>query len=80
MKIRQTNFVIFVLCNIVATHTHPGFTGFVYVYNIYTNIYDIYKLDYYLIIMTSRNSLPNCEHVQINVKNKHVNNKEARTI
>ena len=26
----QTNFVLFVFCNIVATHTHTGHTGFTF--------------------------------------------------
>ena len=48
------NFVFFVYCNIVTTHTHTGHTGF--------HIHIIFPSCFYLIIVTSRNSLPNCEY------------------
>ena len=43
------NFVFFVYCNIAATHTHA-----------HTHI--IFSSWFYLVIVTSRNSLPNCEN------------------
>ena len=33
MKICQTSFVFFVFCNIVATHTQTGHTGFTYTWS-----------------------------------------------
>ena len=47
-------FVLFIYCNIVATHEHTGHTGF--------HIQIIYPSCFYLIIVTSRNGLASCEH------------------
>ena len=42
-----------VYCNIVATHIHTGHNGHIHI---------ILSSWFYLIIVTSRNSLPHCEH------------------
>ena len=44
-----TDFVFFVYCNIVATHTHDCYTGFTFTQSFPAGF-------------TSRNGLPNCEH------------------
>ena len=49
------NFVFFVYCNIVAIHVHTAAHWFC--------IHIIFPSCFYLIIVTSTNSLPNCEHV-----------------
>ena len=43
------NFVFFVNCNIFATHTYDGHTGFTFTWSFPAGF-------------TSRNGLPNCEH------------------
>ena len=55
-------FVFFVCYNIVATHTHTGH---------WFHIHIIFSIWFYLIIVTSRNSLPIVNMIQ-------VINKEAR--
>ena len=45
------SFVFFVYCNIVAIHWSHWF-----------HIQIIFPICFYLTIVTSRNSLPNCEH------------------
>ena len=51
------NFVCFVYCNNVATHTHTAAHCSHWFY-----IHIIFPGCFYLFIVTSRNSLPNCEH------------------
>ena len=43
------NFVLFVYCNIVATHTYDGYTGFTFTWSFPAGF-------------TSRNDLHNCQH------------------
>ena len=50
------NFVCFAYCNIVAaTHTHDGWSHWFHIQIIFSSWF-------YLIIVTSRNSEPNCEY------------------
>ena len=51
------SFVFFVYCNIFATHTHTAahWSGWFHIHIIFPSCF-------YLIIVTSRNSIPNCEH------------------
>ena len=51
------NFVSSVYCNIVATHTHTAAH-----WSHWFHIHIIFPCCFYLIIVNSRNSLPNCEH------------------
>ena len=51
------NFVFFVYCNIVATHTHTAAH-----WSHWFHIHIIFLICFYLIVVTSRNSLTNCEH------------------
>ena len=51
------NFLFLVYCNIVATHTHTAVH-----WSRWFHIHIIFSSCFYLIIVTSRNSLPNWEH------------------
>ena len=54
---RHINFVSFVYCKIVATHTHTCTH-----WSHWFHSHIIFSSWFYLIILTSRSSLPNCEH------------------
>ena len=53
------NFVFFIHCNIVATHTHTHTAAH---WSHLFHIHIIFPSCFYLIIVTSRNRLPNCDH------------------